>query len=116
MQILKNNDCCYQSKIGGTENHVHILCALPKIISVGDLIKQIKANSSKWIKTKRENLWNFCWQRGYGAFSISPVHMQVISSYIANQEMHHKKITFEDELRRLIKKYDVAYDEHYLFD
>jgi len=83
---------------------------------VSTLIEKIKSNSSKWIKTKRKDLWDFCWQKGYGAFSVSPGHTQVITNYIANQEAHHKKITFEDELLSLIKKYNVEYDARYLFD
>jgi len=113
--ILKNHNCeCI--RIGGIENHIHILCALAKTISISDLIEKIKSNSSKWIKTNDESFIGFQWQKGYGAFSISPAHVQVVSNYINHQKGHHRKITFEDELRTLLKKYNVRYDERYLWD
>ena len=113
--ILKNLDCVTYG-IGGTNNHIHILCSLSKKHAMSDVIVKIKTGTSRWIKTKNEMFKNFYWQRGYGAFSISPSHKNIICNYIANQEQHHKQITFEDELRKILKKYQTNYDEKYLLD
>ena len=103
-------------EIGGVANHIHILCALSKTITASDLIQEIKISSSKLLKTKGSELENFFWQNGYGIFSISPGHLNLVRSYIAGQAKHHKVITFEDELRKLLNKYNVKYDEKYLWD
>ena len=113
--ILKNNNCeCI--KIGGIANHVHILCALARTICISDLIEKIKSNTSKWLKKKDNSLTDFQWQKGYGAFSISPAHLQIVSNYIDHQHTHHQQTTFEDEIRILLKKYNIRYDERYLWD
>jgi REP element-mobilizing transposase RayT len=113
--ILKNNNCeCI--KIGGIANHIHILCALARTICISDLIEKIKSNTSKWLKTKDNSLANFQWQKGYGAFSISPAHLQMVSNYIGHQHAHHQQTTFEDEIRILLKKYNIQHDERYLWD
>jgi putative transposase len=114
-QILISKNC-HNCKIGGTENHIHILCQLPRTISISELIEEIKTNSSKWLKKKSHDLSNFQWQNGFGVFSVSPSHLNIINQYIENQEEHHKKITFEDELIKLLTKYKIKYDERYLFN
>ena len=113
--ILKNHKCCVL-QIGGTENHIHILCALAKNLTMGKVVEEVKTGSSKWIKTKSSRYEDFYWQHGYGAFSVSPSHVAIVRNYIANQKQHHEKFTFEDEFRRLLQKYNVAFDEKYLFD
>jgi len=114
-QILKNKNCC-SCKIGGTENHIHILCPLPRTISISKLIEDLKVVTSKWIKTKSPTFINFHWQTGYAAFSISPGHIEIVSSYIENQEAHHKGVSFEDELCKLLNKYNIPFDQRYLFN
>ena len=81
-----------------------------------DLIEKIKTSSSKWIKTKGARFSEFYWQHGYGGFSVNPQQVEVVRKYIRNQENHHKKITFQDEYRAFLKKYDVEYDERYVWD
>jgi REP element-mobilizing transposase RayT len=103
-------------KIGGVENHVHILCRLGKTIDVSTLIRELKRDSSKWIKSENRRLGDFHWQSGYGAFSVSPSHIEAIMRYIANQEEHHRQESFQDEFRRLCQKYGVAIDERYVWD
>jgi REP element-mobilizing transposase RayT len=100
--------------VGGVADHVHVLCYLSKIQSVSDLIKELKRESSKWAKTKGLN--SFYWQNGYGAFSISPSHVDALKRYIAKQEEHHRTESFQDEFRRLLKKYGVESDERYVWD
>jgi len=102
--------------VGGVADHVHVLCRLAKTLTVSDLIREIKRESSKWTKEQSTDLANFYWQNGYGAFSISPSHVEALTTYIANQEEHHKTETFQDEFRRLLAKYHIEYDEKYVWD
>ena len=113
--IFKAKNCAYY-QIGGIDDHLHISCSLPKTMSTSDLIKEIKTSTSVWLKTKGDNLADFHWQNGYRVFSLSPAHLQGLCGYIANQENHHKCIDFKDELLRLLKKYNINYDERYLWD
>jgi REP element-mobilizing transposase RayT len=102
--------------VGGVEDHVHILCRLSRAYSISKLVRELKRESSKWIKTKDNQLSDFHWQDGYGAFSISPSHMRALRVYIANQEEHHKSESFQDEFRRVLKKYGVKYEERFVWD
>jgi putative transposase len=81
-----------------------------------NLVGQLKAYSSKWIKTKDESLKNFYWQDGYGAFSVNPSEIDIVKTYIKDQREHHQKKTFQDEYRIFLKKYNVEYDERYVWD
>ena len=103
-------------RIGGVEDHVHVLCCLSRTRTVADVVRELKRESSKWLKTKDKELAAFHWQDGYGAFSISPAHVGTLTEYIANQEQHHAQTSFQDEYRRLLKKYGVEYDERYVWD
>ncbi len=102
--------------IGGVEDHVHMLCHLSKNITIADFVRELKRDSSKWVKTESPELADFHWQAGYGAFSISPSHVEALKQYIANQEEHHRRETFQDEFRRLCRKYGVPIDERYVWD
>ena len=102
--------------VGGVEDHVHILCRLAKTLPVSDLIRELKRDSSKWVKEQSPRLASFYWQSGYGAFSVSPGHVESLKSYIADQEEHHKTTTFQDEYRRLLELYELEYDEKYVFE
>ncbi len=102
--------------VGGYTDHVHILCLLSKKIALMNLVKELKANSSKLIKTKSPELKNFFWQAGYGAFSVNPAEVDVVKTYIENQHEHHRKKTFQKEFLAFLKKYNVAYDERYVWD
>ncbi|MBW8050703.1 MAG: IS200/IS605 family transposase [Cytophagales bacterium] len=113
--ICKNLEC-HPVKIGGYTDHVHILCMLSKKIALMKLLEEVKSHSSKWVKTMDKTLKNFYWQGGYGAFSVSHSQVDVVKAYIENQKEHHKKITFQEEYRALLKKYNVEYDERYVWD
>ena len=102
--------------VGGVEDHVHLLCRLSKSIAMADLIRDLKRDSSKWIKTEQPPLGDFHWQKGYGAFSISPGHVEPLKTYIANQVEHHRSVSFQDEFRELCKKYEIEIDERYVWD
>ncbi len=113
--IVKANDSLI-IKIGGTENHVHILCTLSKNYSLCKLVEKIKKSSSRWIKTKNIKFSKFAWQTGYGAFSACQSQIENIKQYIELQSEHHKKISFENELKNILKKYNIDYDEKYLWN
>ena len=102
--------------VGGYTDHIHILCMLSKKIALMTLVQKVKANSSKWIKTKDEKLKHFYWQNGYGAFSVNPKQVDVVRIYIENQHEHHRKKTFQEEYRQFLQQYKVDYDERYVWD
>ncbi|MBE0391082.1 IS200/IS605 family transposase [Flavobacterium sp. PL002] len=102
--------------VGGYTDHIHILCMLSKKIALMTLVQKLKANSSKWIKTKDKSLEHFFWQDGYGAFSVNPSQVDVVINYIKNQHEHHSKKDFKEEYRGILKKYNVAFDETYVWD
>lgn len=110
------NQGCSSLAIGGIEDHVHLLCRLGKTIAVSTLIRELKRDSSKWVKVENRQLADFHWQLGYGAFSVSPSHVPALKNYIRTQERHHRKETYKDEFRRLCKKYGVSIDERYVWD
>jgi len=101
-------------KIGGTSDHIHVLCTLPKTLSISDLVEEVKKSSSKWIKTKGLAYNSFYWQDGYGCFSVSPSQKNNVIDYISNQKEHHKKVSYLDEYIRLLKENDVEFDDRYL--
>ncbi|AZA58024.1 IS200/IS605 family transposase [Chryseobacterium shandongense] len=103
-------------QIGGTDNHIHILCVLSKKIALMKLVQEIKANSSRWIKAKGEKYANFFWQDGYGAFSVAEENLFIIRNYIRNQRQHHQKIHYKEELIDILEKHKMKYDEKYLWD
>lgn len=102
--------------VGGYTDHIHILCMLSKKIALMTLVQKVKANSSKWIKTKDASLNNFFWQDGYGAFSVNPSAVDVVINYIKNQHQHHGKKDFKEEYRAILKKYNVQFDEQYIWE
>jgi len=110
--IARNNDCeCFRA--GGASNHIHLAIRISRTITVAKLIEELKTASSKWLKP---HLANFSWQRGYGAFSVGPSDLPALLAYIDTQEEHHRKHSFEDEFRALLKKYGVDHDERYMWD
>ena len=102
--------------VGGPADHVHLLLRLGRSIMVETLVKELKVESSKWIKNQGHQFVTFHWQSGYSIFSVSPSHSRRLIPYITSQERHHKKESFQDEARRLFEKYEVEYDERYVWD
>ena len=101
-------------EIGGVCNH--ILTTLPKTIALSDFVRNIKSNSSKWIKELDSYYAPFCWQDGYGAFSVSPSILDKTVNYIRSQEEHHKKKSFKDEYKSFLDASGISYDERYAFE
>lgn len=104
----------HTNEVYANPDHVHILCNLPRTITVADFISKIKTSSSKWMKTK--GVVEFQWQDGYGIFSVSSSKVTVVENYIRNQAVHHKKIDYKDELRRFFKEYGIDFNEEYVWD
>jgi REP element-mobilizing transposase RayT len=102
--------------IGGVEDHVHLLLCLGHSISQAELVKELKRVSNVWLKEQGKVVTDFQWQNGYGAFSVSHSNLPAVRKYIAGQEEHHRKMTFQDELRLLLQKHDLTWDERYLWD
>lgn len=102
--------------IGGVEDHVHLLLSLPKTIAISEAIKLIKGGSSLWIHSEFPELKDFAWQEGYGAFSIGYSGLNNVKRYIENQKEHHRRKTFKEEYLAFLKKYNVPYDERYIWD
>ena len=102
--------------VGGTDDHVHLLCHQSKNVAAADLVRDIKRASSMWIKEAAPRLAMFQWRQGYGVFSISPAHVQSLTQYIQGQDEHHRQVSFQDELRTLCRKYGVELDERYAWD
>jgi REP element-mobilizing transposase RayT len=107
---------CSPIIVGGHLDHVHILCLLSKKIALSDFVRELKGDSSRWIKLKTSTVNDFYWQKGYGAFSVSPRGVDKVKTYIMNQNEHHKKKTFKNEFRRFLRSHNVEYDERYVWD
>jgi REP element-mobilizing transposase RayT len=113
--ILKNLDC-QPFVVGGVEDHVHLLASLSRTCAAAEMVKEVKRGSSLWAKERDAGMWDFGWQNGYGIFSIGSSQIEDVRRYIAEQEQHHRKVSFQDEFRLLLKRYELAYDERYVWD
>jgi putative transposase len=110
-------DCsCICLKVGGPDDHIHCAIRLARTISISTLVEEIKRNSSRWIKNHAANMTDFAWQRGYAVFSVGLDKSDVLVAYIDNQVEHHKKISFKEEYLSFLKKYNVPYDDRYVWD
>jgi REP element-mobilizing transposase RayT len=101
--------------IGGMPDHIHILFGFRPTQALSNLIQEIKRDSSEWINRENLVIGKFSWQEGYGAFSYGKSQISDVRNYIETQEQHHKKHTFRDEYLEILKKFDVEYDERYIF-
>ena len=101
-------------EIGGTEDHVHILCSLPRTLSIAQLVEEVKKSSSQKMKACGVN--NFYWQRGYGGFSVSESEVETVARYIKSQKEHHRKMSFQEEYEIFLKKHRVDYDKKFVWD
>ena len=102
--------------IGGTGDHIHILTSVPPTRTLSVFVQNIKAESSRWIKTLDVHYRHFAWQEGYGAFSVSPSLIEKTVTYIQGQEEHHRKHTFQEEYKAFLDAYGIEYDERYMVD
>ena len=113
--ILKNRGSLIV-QIGGRPDHIHVLCTLPRTITVAELVEDIKKCSSRWVKTIDSRYSRFAWQGGYGVFSVSASPLEKTKQHIVNQQEHHRVRTFREEYEAFLKLYNVEYDAKYVFE
>ena len=97
--------------VGGVEDHIHLLSRFSRTITQANWVKEIKRVSNLWLKDKGREFYGFSWQGGYADFSVSQSNLDRVQKYIQNQESHHKKMTFQDEVRELLRKHGLEWDE-----
>jgi putative transposase len=112
---LINETDCKTIIVNGVEDHVHCFLGLKPVISVSELMKTVKAKSSKYINDHSLTPNRFEWQEGYGVFSYSQSQVDKVYRYVMNQAAHHQKQTFRDEYLEMLKKFKINYDEQYIF-
>jgi putative transposase len=105
---------CPAIRVGGVADHVHLVCCLARTVSVATLVAKLKVSSSQMLKAKAET--RFQWQNGYGAFSVSESALESVVAYVANQELHHRHLSFQDEYRAFLRRHRVGFDERYVWD
>ena len=106
---------CVSASVGGYEDHVHLLVGLSRTITIAKLVEELKTATSKWAK-REKRIAVFSWQSGYGAFSVSHSNVESVDQYIRAQQEHHKRMTFQDEFRRICEKHGVGLEERYVWD
>ena len=100
----------------GMPDHVHLLAAIHKSVAVADAVRDIKANSSKWVHEKIPHQNGFAWQAGYGAFTVSYSGLDTVRRYLADQQVHHRTRTFQEEFLELLRRHEIEFDERYVWD
>jgi REP element-mobilizing transposase RayT len=101
---------------GGVEDHVHLLARFGRTVTQADWVKELKRVSNLWLKGQGQDYADFEWQGGYANFSVSQSNVEQVKHYIAHQEEHHRKIGFQDEVRALLRKHEIEWDERYVWD
>jgi REP element-mobilizing transposase RayT len=107
---------CIPIEINSEFEHVHALFLLGRTIALSEAIGKLKTSSNDWLRTKAVRFAKFHWRGGYGAFSVSQSGVAEVRQYIRNQREHHKRVTFQDELRALLRRYEIEFDERYVWD
>ena len=116
MATVLQNFGCPPVLINSVPDHVHILFELGRTVAVSAAVEEVKKISSKWIKTQGDEFGRFAWQAGYGAFAVSESNVAAVREYIAGQQEHHRKKSFQEEYRAFLKRHNVAFDERYVWD
>lgn len=107
---------CPPVLVGGVEDHVHILARLARTITQAEWVKELKRASNLWLKSQGREYDDFQWQGGYAAFSVSRSNLEQVEAYIVSQEEHHRKMSFQDELRAMLRRHRIDFDERYVWD
>jgi putative transposase len=113
--VSKSLDCA-PIRVGGVEDHVHLLARFGRTLTIADWVKEVKRVSSIWVHERGRQYREFHWQNGYGVFSVSHSNPKQVIDHIDRQEQHHRRMTFQDELRGLFRKHEVEFDERYVWD
>jgi putative transposase len=111
-----NNLGCQSLTVGGVADHAHLLFQLGRSITIADAIGKIKSTSSLWVNHNHGLSSPFHWQAGYGVFSVSQSHVGATAEYIQQQASHHARVSFQDEFRDFLRRYQIAWDERYVWD
>jgi putative transposase len=112
--ILRSNSSALIAA-GGIPDHVHLLISLGRTLAIADAVRLVKTNSSGWVHDEL-HVPDFQWQNGYGAFAVSYSNIDSVQSYLANQEQHHRAVSFQDEFREFLKRHNLEWDERYVWD
>ncbi len=107
---------CVLMEIGGVADHIHVLVSLGREESISGLVREIKSGSSRWIHEQFADRQQFCWQAGYGAFSVGITNAEAVRTYIRGQAEHHRKQSFQEEFREFLTRHGLAWDERYVWD
>lgn len=107
---------CSPIEINSEPDHVHLLFVMTRTETLSDVVGQLKKSATDWLRSRGPQFANFYWQGGYGAFSVSHSAVEDVREYIRRQREHHQRLSFQDELRALLKRYEVEYDERYVWD
>ena len=107
---------CAPIVVGGVEDHVHILCHLGRTVTLAGLVKELKRVSNQWLKERGDGYTDFGWQGGYATFSVSQSRLEAVRRYIANQEAHHLRVGFQDEVRLLLQRHNMTWNEEHVWD
>jgi REP-associated tyrosine transposase len=107
---------CEPIIVGGVADHVHLFCALSRSCNVSEMVKEVKRGSALWLKTMSPNLQGFAWQSGYGVFSVGFSQIKSVRDYIARQDVYHRKVSFQDEFRQFLRRYEIEFDEKTVWD
>ena len=113
--ICKNLECP-PIRVGGTDDHIHVLARLGRTITQAEWVKETKRISHQWIKTQGRPFEKFQWQGGYAAFSVSQSNLEAVADYVATQAEHHRRVSFQDELRALLRRHNIEFDERFVWD
>ena len=116
MATVLQNLGCPPVLINSVPDHVHILFELGRTVAVSNAVEQVKKTSSKWVKTQGSEFTRFAWQAGYGAFAVSQSNVTTVRQYIAGQQQHHRKKSFQEEYRAFLERHNVPFDEKYVWD
>ena len=116
MASVLQNFGCQPVLINSVADHVHVLFELGRTVAVSAAVEEVKKTSSKWIKTQGNEFAAFAWQAGYGAFAVSESNVAAVREYIAGQQEHHRKNSFQEEYRSFLERHRITCDERYMWD
>jgi REP element-mobilizing transposase RayT len=116
MATVLQNLGCHPVLINSVEDHVHVFFELARTVAVSSAVEDVKKASSKWIKTQGGEFAGFAWQSGYGAFAVSESNVPAVREYVATQQEHHRKKSFQEEYRSFLERHQIAFDERYVWD
>jgi len=107
---------CSPIEINTEPDHAHLLFVMPRTETLSDVAGQLKKSANDWLRARDKQFANFYWQGGYGAFSVSQSAVEEVREYIRKQREHHKRLSFQDEFRAFLKRYEIEFDERYVWD